>query len=236
MTIQLRKAAERGTGRYGWLEANYTFSFANYLDLNHMGFGPLRVLNQDRVAAGRGFPRHSHENMEIVSFVIEGVLEHEDSMGNGSQVRAGEVQYMSAGSGVTHSEYNASDDSTLELLQMWVVPTETETPPRYGQLESDPQKQTNQLWLVCSPDGEAGSLAIRQDAKLYVSKLEPGHSVKHAIQPGRCAWLHVARGEARVGEFSMQDGDGAGIVLEDSIEIASVREADLVLWDLPQPE
>jgi redox-sensitive bicupin YhaK (pirin superfamily) len=231
--ISVRRSSERGHAHYGWLDARYSFSFANYLDLEHMGFGTLRVLNQDRVEPGRGFPRHSHENMEIVTCVLRGELEHKDSMGNGSRILPGEFQYMSAGTGVTHSEYNASSEQELELLQMWILPAENGTPPRYEQRAFSEQERQNQLRLVVSPIGEDGALTIGQDARLYSCLLEPGHSVTHTFEPGRMAWLHVASGKLELGDLRLESGDGAAIRAESAITLTGCETATLVLWDLP---
>jgi redox-sensitive bicupin YhaK (pirin superfamily) len=231
--IQLRRSAERGHADHGWLDARYTFSFAGYRDPRHMGFSALRVLNQDRIAAGAGFPPHPHQDMEIVTYVLEGALEHRDSMGNGSLVRPGEVQYMSAGRGVEHSEANASREQPLHLLQMWVLPREKGGPPRYDQRDFPLDERRGRLRLALSPDGRDGSIRIGQDASLRLGALARGERVEHALAPGRAAWLHVARGRLRLGSEELGPGDGAGLRDEPGLVLEGLEQAELVLWDLP---
>ncbi|MEM7201072.1 MAG: pirin family protein [Planctomycetota bacterium] len=231
--ITIRRSNERGHADHGWLDTYHTFSFANYYDEQHMGFGPLRVINQDRVAPGQGFGTHGHKDMEIVSYVLEGALEHRDSMGNGSQMRPGDVQLMSAGTGVTHSEFNASADEGLHFLQMWILPRETGTVPRYEQKAFDAAARQGTLRLVVSPDGAAGSLTIGQDARLFAGLLAPDQSVEHALHAGRQGWLHVARGHVQLQDQELGPGDGAAIVDQHSLSLRGVQDAELVLWDLP---
>lgn len=231
--IQLRRSQERGHADHGWLDAHHTFSFAGYFDPRHVRFGALRVLNQDRIAPAAGFPTHGHEDMEIVTYVLEGALRHRDSMGNGSVVRPGEVQFMSAGSGVEHSEFNDSRHEPLHLLQMWVFPRHRGSEPSYDQRAYPLEERLDRLRLVVSPDGRDGSIRIDQDASLRVGVLRPGARVEHALAAGRMAWLHVARGRVRLGELELGPGDGAGIREESAIALEGLEEAELVLWDLP---
>ena len=231
--IRILKSVERGHANHGWLDAHHTFSFAGYMDPERMGYGALRVLNQDRIQPGAGFPPHGHEDMEIVTFVLDGVLEHKDSMGNGSRILPGEVQYMAAGSGVTHSEFNGSDEDWLELLQMWILPAERGTTPRYGQKQFLHEDDGSQFALAASPDGRAGSLTIGQDALLHVGKLDEGDEVRHTLSPGRKAWLHVARGHVVVNGIDMAGGDGAAIEDETELVLQGGAASDLVLWELP---
>jgi redox-sensitive bicupin YhaK (pirin superfamily) len=231
--IQLRRSAERGHADHGWLDARHTFSFDGYLDPEHMGFSVLRVLNQDRIAPGAGFPTHPHQDMEIVTCVLEGALRHRDSMGNGSVIGPGEVQYMSAGRGVEHSEANASREKPVHVLQMWVLPREPGGEPRYDQREFPLPERRGRLRLVVSPDGREGSIRIGQDASLYLGVLASGERVEHQLLPGRAAWLHVARGRLRLGAEELGPGDGAGLRDEPRLLLEGLEEAELVLWDLP---
>jgi redox-sensitive bicupin YhaK (pirin superfamily) len=230
--IRIRRSEDRGHADHGWLDTYHTFSFAHYHDERHMGFSHLRVVNQDRVAPGQGFGTHGHRNMEIVSYVLDGVLEHKDSMGNGSTMRPGEVQLMSAGTGVTHSEFNGSADDPVHFLQMWILPEREETMPRYEQKAFTEEERADRLRLVVSPDGADGSLTILQDARLYVGLLSPKASFEHEFADGRGGWLHVARGRIRVGDVELGPGDGAAILDERSVAIAGIEDADVVLWDL----
>jgi len=232
--ITPRRSAERGHADHGWLNTYHTFSFADYHDPDFMHFGPLRVLNQDRVAPGQGFGTHGHRDMEIVSCVLQGVLEHKDSMGNGAQMRPGEVQLMSAGSGVTHSEFNGSRSEPLHFLQMWVLPRRRGTPPRYEQKAFSEEERRGRLLLVVSPDGRQGSLTIDQDARLHLGLLERAERAEHLLAPGRCAWLHVARGSVTLNGETLGPGDGAGIRDESHLSLVGVESAELVLWDLPE--
>lgn len=231
--ITIRPAEERGHADHGWLDARHTFSFAGYHDPEHMGFGPLRVLNQDRVAPGQGFGRHPHRDMEIVTVVLEGTLEHRDSMGNGSRLHPGEVQFMSAGSGVTHSEFNPSPDEWLHLLQMWVLPSEKGGTPRYAQKAFPRAETAGTLRRVVSAGEEDGALPIGRDVALHLGHLAPGDTVRQELGPGRGAWLHVALGGVRLNGRELRAGDGAGIREESALEIEGVADATLVLWDLP---
>ena len=230
--ITVRRSADRGHASHGWLDSYHTFSFADYHDPRFMGFSVLRVLNQDRVTPGQGFGTHGHRDMEIVSYVLEGTLEHKDSLGTGSQMRPGDVQLMSAGTGVMHSEFNPSRTEGLHFLQMWILPHARGTKPRYEQKHFAEEERRGRLHLVVAPDGRDGALTIGQDARLYVSVLGPGEHVEHALAPGRGAWLHVARGRVRAGGEVLGPGDGAALEGEPSIALAGEERADLVLWDL----
>lgn len=230
--ITLRPSAARGHFDHGWLDTYHTFSFADYHDPDFMGFRTLRVLNQDRVAPGEGFGTHGHRDMEIVTYVLEGALAHRDSMGNGSLIRPGDVQLMSAGTGVTHSEFNGSREELVEFLQMWVVPARERTKPRYEQRSFTEEERSDRLRLVVSPDGRDGSLSIGQDAALFAGVLRAGASLAHAMDPARSAWLHLARGRARVNGTELGPGDGAAVQREARLAIEAHERCDLVLWDL----
>ena len=238
--MKIRRSHERGHADHGWLDTYHTFSFASYFDPDHVQFGPLRVLNQDRVAPGRGFGTHGHENMEIISYVLDGVLEHKDSMGNGSQMRPGEVQLMSAGSGVTHSEFNGSSKDPLHFLQMWVFPREEGTAPRYQQREFAEQERRGRLRLVVSPDGADGSLTIDQDTRLHVGTFGSGEATRFELGADRAGWLHVARGRLRLNGEELDAGDGAALAADDAPFVLEMAGADgddaaeVVLWDLPK--
>jgi len=230
--ITLRPARERGHADHGWLDAYHTFSFAGYHDPAHVHFGDLRVLNQDRVAPGMGFPPHAHRDMEIVTWVLAGALQHKDSLGNGSIIRPGEAQFMSAGSGVQHSEFNASKSETLHLLQMWVIPARDGGTPRYDQRTVSEDARRDRFALAVSPDGAQDSMVIGADARLYVADLAPGARAALDLDARRRAWLHVATGRVRLGELELGPGDGAGLVGERGLELEGVEQAQLVLWDL----
>ena len=233
MSIVVRPSAERGRAEHGWLDSRHTFSFADYYDPRHMGFGPLRVINEDRVAPSEGFPTHGHRDMEIVSYVISGALRHQDSMGNGSAIRPGEVQVMSAGAGVRHSEYNDSASDPVHFLQIWILPEAAGLPPRYAQKAFPAAETAGRLRLVVSRDGRDGSLAIRQDADLYAARLAAGESVTHALKPGRLAWAQIVEGGATVNGVDVKAGDGVAIEAADAVTIAAGAEgAELLLFDM----
>jgi redox-sensitive bicupin YhaK (pirin superfamily) len=229
--ITIRRSEERGHADHGWLDARHTFSFASYHDPDFMAFRSLRVLNQDRVQPAQGFGTHGHSDMEIVTYVLSGAVQHRDSMGNGSVIRPGEVQYMSAGSGVTHSEFNPLDDEVTELLQMWVLPARRGTTPRYEQRDFS-KALRGRMALVASGDGREGSIGIGQDALLYIGRLAPGDSAALALAPSRGAWLHVGLGRVRVNGQELGPGDGAAIQSEPEIRIEASEESEVVLWDL----
>ena len=230
--ITLRKAAERGRTRLDWLDSRHTFSFGEYYDPRHMGFASLRVINDDRVVPGAGFPTHPHRNMEIVTYVLEGALEHKDSMGNGSVIRRGEVQRMSAGSGVTHSEFNASQTEPAHFLQVWIEPDRIGIAPGYEQKAFPDAEKRGRLRLIVSPDGRDGSLTVHQDAFLYATVPDGGDALEYRPAPGRKLYLHVARGEARVNGESLEAGDGAEIVEERLLRLGSDSEGEILLFDL----
>jgi len=231
--IQVRQAGERGHFDHGWLDTYHTFSFADYHDPRFMGFRSLRVLNEDRVAPGQGFGTHGHRDMEIVSYVLEGELAHKDSMGNGSVIVPGDVQYMSAGTGVRHSEFNASQTEVTHFVQIWILPDKNGYAPRYGQIRVENSAKLGRLRLVASPDGADGSIAIRQDARLYASLLAPEQSVSLDLPSDRHAWLQVLRGRLSANGQDLAPGDGLAASSEPRIEISSDGEkSEFLLFDL----
>jgi quercetin 2,3-dioxygenase len=230
--LQLRKSDERGHFNHGWLDTHFTFSFADYYDPKHLHFRTLRVMNDDRVAPGAGFPEHPHRDMEIVTYVLEGALEHRDSMGTGAVVKAGDVQYMSAGSGVTHSEFNPSKTEPLHLLQIWMFPEEKGLEPVYGQKSFSEKDKRGNLRLVASPDGRDGSIKIRQDNDLYATILGKGETVKLTLKPARHAYVQVARGSVKLNGTELAEGDGAAISEEKTIELTGVKDAEVLVFDL----
>jgi redox-sensitive bicupin YhaK (pirin superfamily) len=230
--IHIRKSQERGHANHGWLNTYFTFSFADYYDPKHVQFRTLRVLNDDRIAAGAGFPEHPHRDMEIITYVLEGGLAHRDSMGNGSVIRPGDVQYMSAGTGVTHSEFNASKSEPAHLLQIWMLPEKKGLKPVYGQKNFAESEKRGKLRLVASPDGRDGSVTIRQDNELYATVLGKGESARHELKPDRHAYVQVARGSVKLNGKELQEGDGATISEEKGIELTGVKDTEVLLFDL----
>jgi redox-sensitive bicupin YhaK (pirin superfamily) len=230
--IQVRKAQARGHARHGWLESYHTFSFAGYYDPQHMGFADLRVINEDRVQPRRGFGEHSHRDMEIVSYVLSGELQHRDSLGNGSVIRPGDVQRMSAGTGVTHSEFNPSERELVHFLQIWLLPERDGIEPSWEQKHFPAESRRGKLALVASRDARDGSLRVHQDVDLYASLLEPGERVEHALRPGRSAWLQLARGRCTLNGTSLEAGDGAAVSGETKLVIDNAAGAELLLFDL----
>jgi quercetin 2,3-dioxygenase len=230
--IRIHKSAERGHADHGWLDSRFTFSFADYFDPKHIQFRTLRVMNDDRIAGGGGFPTHPHRDMEIVTYVLEGALAHKDSMGNGSVIRPGDVQYMSAGTGVAHSEFNASDKEPVHLYQIWMFPDKKSYQPAYDQKHFSNDDKRGKLRLVVSPDGRDGSVKIRQDNELYATVLGPGESVRHEIKPDRHAYVQVARGSVTLNGQELKVGDGAAISAEKSVELTGVNDAEVLLFDL----
>ncbi len=230
--IDIRKSNDRGHADLGWLNTRFTFSFADYFDPKHMQFRTLRVLNDDRVAGGGGFPTHPHRDMEIVTYVLEGALEHRDSMGNGSAIKPGDVQYMGAGTGVTHSEFNPSKTEPLHLLQIWMLPEKSGLKPAYDQKNFSRSEKQAKLRLVASPDGSDGSVKIRQDNRLYATVLDKGESVRHDLQPGRHAYVQVAKGQVKLNDVPLQEGDGAAISAERALQLTGVDNAEVLLFDL----
>ena len=231
--LTVRKAEERGHANHGWLDTYHTFSFADYQDISHMGFGPLRVINDDTVKPGQGFGTHGHRDMEIITYVLDGALEHKDSMGNGSIIRPGNVQRMSAGTGVRHSEFNPSRDEGVHFLQIWIEPKITGVKPGYEEKQFGPAEKKGQLRLIASRDGREGSVTIHQDAAVYASMLDGKDAVTHRLAPGRRAYVHVARGAVKVNGTALKGGDGARIENESSIGLKDAREAEVLLFDLP---
>jgi len=232
MQMAIRRSTERGGADHGWLKTQHTFSFAHYYDRDFMGFGPLRVINQDRVEAGRGFGTHGHRNMEIVSYVVEGALEHRDSMGTGSVIRPGDVQLMSAGTGVSHSEMNHSATEGVHFLQIWILPEEGNTEPRYEQ-KAFPIAEDDGLRLVVSPDGRDGSLTIGQNADIYRALLPAGGSATHTVRRRR-NWVQVVRGELQVNGALLQAGDGLAVEAAEKVALMAGDSAvEALLFDLP---
>jgi len=230
--ISLRRNDERGRTNLGWLDSRHTFSFGDYVDTAHMGFRTLRVINDDRVEPGRGFGTHGHRDMEIVSYVLEGELEHKDSMGTGSIIRPGELQRMSAGTGVMHSEFNPSRTHKVRFLQIWILPERQGAPPGYEQRPFPESERRGRLRLVASSDGRDGSVTLQQDAAIYLSLLAPGEQVTHELRPGRHAWLQVARGEVTLAGHRLAEGDGAAISGEPRVTVAGAGDAEVLLFDL----
>lgn len=231
--ITIRPSHERGAANYGWLDTRHSFSFSNYYDPRHMGFGPLRVINEDKVAPTQGFGTHGHRDMEIVTYVLSGALEHKDSIGNGSIIRPGDVQRMSAGTGIRHSEFNASDRDSVHLLQIWLLPAENGIDPGYEQIYIEPDQKRGQLRLIGSPDGRDGSVTIHQDVSLYASLLAHGDRVEHTLAAGRVAWVQVAQGAITLNGHTLTAGDGAAIEAETQLAFSSTAEdTELLLFDM----
>ena len=230
--ITIRRAEDRGHADHGWLDSYHTFSFAGYRDPKHMGFRSLRVINEDRVAAGQGFGTHGHADMEIISYVLDGVLEHEDSMGNGKVLRPGEFQRITAGTGITHSEFNPSSDRAAHFYQIWISPERRGIEPSYEQKAFSKDVRQNRLQLVASRNGEEGSIVIHQDAKIYLADLSGGQRIQHAISAGRHMWIQVLRGEVLVNGELLGPGDAAAISDEDQLILQSDSSAELMLFDL----
>jgi len=231
--ITLRRSQERGHADHGWLQSLHSFSFADYHDPAHMGFGPLRVINEDRVAPGAGFGTHGHRDMEIISYVLDGELAHRDSMGNGSVIRPGDVQRMSAGSGVRHSEFNHAKDRTTHFLQIWIEPAVAGIAPSYEEKRFADDEKQGRLRLVASPDGADGSVRIHQDARLYASRLAAGQSLAAELPAGRLGYLHLVRGAVTVNGERLVGGDAAMVRDETRLAISAEAESELLLFDLP---
>ena len=229
----LRRAEERGHADHGWLNSYHTFSFGGYHDPRHMGFANLRVINDDTVAPGAGFGTHGHSDMEIVSYVLDGALEHKDSMGNGSVIRPGDVQRMSAGSGVTHSEYNPSTDDPVHFLQIWLLPNALGVEPSYEQKHFSTEDRRGRLALLVSPDGRDGSISSHQDGLLYGTLLDAQGLLEHRLEAGRRAYVHVARGCAKVNGETLNGGDGVAIENQQDISLEGVTAAEVLVFDLP---
>jgi quercetin 2,3-dioxygenase len=229
--MNIRRSNERGHAEHGWLDTYHTFSFANYYDPRWMGFRSLRVINDDLVMPGQGFGTHPHQDMEIITYILNGALEHKDSLGNGRVIRKGEAQYMSAGTGVLHSEFNPSPDEAVRLLQIWIEPDAKGLKPRYAE-KSLANAPTGTLQLVTSKTGRDGSISIRQDADLWLAKLEPGNRVSHLLAPGRHAWVHVAEGEVSLNGKSLSGGDAAALSNEAALELSASKPSQVLLFDL----
>jgi len=228
----LRKSEQRGHANHGWLDSYHTFSFADYHDPKEMGFGALRVINEDRVEPGQGFGTHGHRDMEIITYILDGALEHKDSMGNGSVIRRGDAQRMSAGRGVRHSEFNPSPTAAVHLLQIWIEPNVTGIQPSYEEKRFSDADKKGRLRLIASPDGRDGSVTIHQDAYLYATLLDKGDAVTHKLAPGRKAYVHVALGALQVSGMPLKAGDGMKISDETSISLAAANGAEVLLFDL----
>jgi redox-sensitive bicupin YhaK (pirin superfamily) len=230
--IQVRRAVERGHADHGWLNTYYTFSFADYYDPRQMGFRALRVINEDRVQPGQGFGMHGHRDMEIVTYVLNGRLQHKDSMGNGSVIRAGELQRMTAGTGVRHSEFNDSAAEAVHLYQIWLLPERNGLHPEYEQRRFSEADKQGRFCLVASPESEDGSLTIHQDARIYLANLEAGTVLSHSMQPGRHAWLQILRGKVTLDGHTLSAGDGVAVSEERGLEVAGREDSELMLFDL----
>lgn len=230
--VTVRRSEERGHAERGWLESRHTFSFADYYDPRHMGFRALRVINEDWIAPGRGFGTHPHRDMEIVTYVLEGALEHQDSMGNTEVIRPGEVQRMTAGTGVTHSEYNHSAEEPVHLFQIWLLPEQAGLEPGYEQRSWSEEEKRGRLRLVGARDGRDGAVTIHQDVELYLGVLSPGESVTHPLRAGRHAWLQVLRGEVTINGRDLRAGDAAAVSEEEALELTAAGDTEVMLFDL----
>jgi quercetin 2,3-dioxygenase len=230
--LQIRRASERGHAEHGWLDSRHTFSFADYHDPQFMGFGPLRVINEDRVQPGKGFGAHSHRDMEIISYVLSGALAHKDSLGNGSVIRPGDVQRMSAGTGVTHSEFNDSQAEPVHFLQIWIQPERAGARPSYAEKRFDEAEKRGRLRLIGSRDGRDGSVVIHQDVALHAAVLAAGEEVAHELAKGRRAWLQVTRGAVQLNGKDLAAGDGAALTDERVLTIRGTQDAEVLLFDM----
>ena len=231
-TVNVRNAEERGVADFGWLKSRHSFSFGHYHDPQHMGFRALRVINDDRVEPGHGFGTHPHQDMEIVSYVVEGAVEHKDSMGNGSVIRPGDIQLMSAGTGVQHSEFNPSDKKKVHFLQIWILPQRKGLAPTYQQQRFAREDKLNQLRLVASRDGRHGSLTIHQDAEIYASVLEAGQQVHQEMNSKRHIWVQIIEGNVTVNGVELGTGDGAAISSASSLTVDAAKDTELLVFDL----
>ncbi|OBV36919.1 pirin family protein [Janthinobacterium psychrotolerans] len=231
--LQIRHSEERGAANHGWLNSHHSFSFGSYHDPKHMGFGPLLVINEDRVTPGQGFGTHGHRDMEIISYVLDGALEHKDSMGTGSVLHYGDVQRMSAGSGVRHSEFNHSQTDGLHFLQIWIQPNVTGIAPSYEEKHFAPESKLGKLRLVASSDGRQGSVLIHQDASIYASIMKEGDVLEHALDEGRTAYVHLIRGSLVVNGTPLKTGDALKLTQEAKVSFTQAEAAELLLFDLP---
>jgi quercetin 2,3-dioxygenase len=230
--ITIRPSAERGITDFGWLDSKHSFSFGEYMDYDHMGFHSLRVINDDKVAAGGGFPTHPHRDMEIVTWVLSGALEHKDSLGTGSVIRAGDLQRMTAGTGIQHSEFNASKTEPVHLLQIWIYPEKRGLTPGYAQKSFPAEERKGQLKLVASRDGREGSISFHQDASVYAAALGPGQRATLPLAPGRAAWVQVATGALTLNGQRLSAGDGAAVTDEKALELVGVEDGEALVFDL----
>ncbi|SHK55682.1 pirin family protein [Paraburkholderia terricola] len=230
--IEIRRSAERGHANHGWLDSYHSFSFADYADPRNVHFGPLRVINEDRVAGGQGFGAHGHRDMEIVTYVLDGALAHRDSMGNGSTIRYGDVQRMSAGTGVMHSEFNASPEEPVHLLQIWVIPQRAGDPPGYEEKHFDAADKRGRLRVIASPDGRDGSVTIHADASIHAALIDGAEEARFALPQGRQAYVHVARGALTVNGEALQAGDAAKLTGVDTVTLEKGEDAEVLLFDL----
>ena len=230
--LTIRKSEERGHANHGWLDSYHTFSFASYYDPQHIAFRSLRVINQDQIAGGKGFGTHPHRDMEIITYMLDGALEHKDSMGNGSVIRVGDVQRMSAGTGITHSEFNPSATETAHLLQIWILPNQEGVKPSYEQISFTREEKLNQLRLIASPDGRDRSVTIYQDAYIYASILEDGAEVTHLVNQNRYAWIQVARGTVLVGDRLLNGGDAIASDQAGDLKLIAQGSAEVLVFDL----
>ena len=231
--LQVRKSEDRGLANHGWLNSHHSFSFAEYMDPDHVHFGPLRVINEDRVAPGQGFGTHGHQDMEIISYVLDGALEHKDSLGTGSVIRYGDVQRMSAGTGVRHSEFNHSPNEPVHFLQIWIIPSQRGIAPSYEEKHFAPESKHGRLRLIGSPDGRDGSVLIHQDAWLYATILDGQDRIAHALPSGRGAYVHVIRGSLTVNGIALSGGDALKISAETEVTLDHAQDAEVLLFDLP---
>lgn len=233
LNTQLYPAQKRGHVRLGWLESYHTFSFSNFYDPQRMGFSQLRVINHDYIAPQGGFPNHPHQDMEILTYVLKGALEHRDSLGNGAIIQAGDVQIMSAGTGIVHSEFNPSSTEPVELLQIWIHPDQPGLAPRYAQESLDPTAKLNQFHLIAAPPGQGGTVIIYQDTQISAAVLTPGHTLTQELAPGRLGWLEVAQGTVVVNDQPLQEGDGMAVTGPGTLTMQTTTEAELLWFDLP---
>ncbi len=230
--IKVRPSNQRGRGDHGWLKSQHTFSFADYYDPSHMSFKSLRVINEDYIQGGNGFGTHPHQDMEIITYIVAGALEHKDSMGTTAVIKPGEVQKMSAGTGVAHSEYNKLQDQETHLLQIWIMPNKKSVTPSYGQKSFEEALKQKDLVLAVSQDGREGSIAIHQDADLYISRIKAGRSVEYKLRPQRGAWLQVVKGSLNINDTMIKSGDGVSVLDEPLLKILADTDSEFMLFDL----
>ena len=230
--ISIRHAEDRGVANFGWLDSRHSFSFGHYYDPDHMGFGPLRVINEDKVLGGQGFDTHGHENMEIISYVLDGALEHKDSIGTGSVIRPGDVQRMSAGTGIRHSEFNHSKTDPVHFLQIWILPERQGLEPGYEEKTFPDAERSGVLRLLAARDGRGGALSINQDVDLYGALMTEGETLTHPLHAGRKAWVQVARGTVTLNGEQLHPGDGAAVSEEARLELKATSDAELLLFDM----